>query len=178
WDKYQEDPASFFETKPRGCWAKTLSDGHKRHLINLLDDNLSTVIEEAVESLMKKFEGLKVSKTAVYNFTRKDGQFTFKKAQYYSIKRNDDEKIQKRYDWVMQWMNTVVDYLKNCDESGFHINMKRSNAWAAKGTTPVVKTSKTKATSLVLYLYMAFSRLKNEKLETGMGTENQNQNQR
>jgi hypothetical protein len=50
----------------------------------------------------------------------------------------------------MEWMNTDMDFLKSCvfiDESGFHINMKKTNAWSAKGTTPIVTVPKIKATS-------------------------------
>jgi hypothetical protein len=41
-------------------------------------------------------------------------------------------------------------FLKNCvfiDESGFHINMNRSDVWPRKGETPVMKVENTRAIS-------------------------------
>jgi hypothetical protein len=41
-----------------------------------------------------------------------------------------------------------MDYLKNCDfidESAFHINLKRSIAWSAKGTTSIVTVPNTRS---------------------------------
>lgn len=47
-------------------------------------------------------------------------------------------------------MESDTSFLKNrvfIDESGFHINMNRSGAWARKGETPVVKVENTRAVS-------------------------------
>lgn len=96
WNKYKEDPDSFFIPKERGIH-KILNEEHKKFLINLFDDNPSTVIEQAVDSLTKQFEGLEIAKSTVHNFIKNGMGFTFKKAQFHSLKQNDDEIIEKRY---------------------------------------------------------------------------------
>jgi hypothetical protein len=127
-----------------------LNEEHKKFLINLFDDNPSTVIEQAVDNLTKQFEGLEIAKSTVHNFIKNDMGFTFKKAQFHSLKRNDDETIEKRYQWAIEMRKTDINFLKNCvfiDESGFHINMKRTQAWAPQGETPVVEVPNTRAVS-------------------------------
>ncbi|KAI8084440.1 uncharacterized protein BX664DRAFT_264605, partial [Halteromyces radiatus] len=57
---------------------------------------------------------------------------SFKKVQLHSVVRNSDDNIDKRYDWIIKWTRTDMDFLGNCifiDESGFHINMRRGLAW-------------------------------------------------
>ncbi|KAG1473861.1 hypothetical protein G6F56_000704 [Rhizopus delemar] len=43
--------------------------------------------------------------------------------------RNDEQRTQKRYEWVIKYDNSDMNYLQNCifiDESGFDINMRPS----------------------------------------------------
>ncbi|EIE77963.1 hypothetical protein RO3G_02667 [Rhizopus delemar RA 99-880] len=53
---------------------------------------------------------------------------SIKQAQFQPLERNNEEKIQQRYDWVQKWQQTDLDFTTNCvflDESAFHINLKR-----------------------------------------------------
>lgn len=49
-----------------------LGDEDKQRLIEFLDDNLSAVIDQAMDSLTSQLEGLKIKKTAVHNFMTKE----------------------------------------------------------------------------------------------------------
>ncbi|KAI8890512.1 hypothetical protein K501DRAFT_142631, partial [Backusella circina FSU 941] len=54
--------------------------------------------------------------------------------------RNDENAIQARYEWAVKVVDSDMNFLRNCvfiDESGFHVNMNRSDAWAPKGETPI-----------------------------------------
>jgi hypothetical protein len=54
-----------------------------------MDENPSAVVDQAMETLMEEFEGLSIKKTAVHKFIKEECQLTFKKAQFYSVKRNE-----------------------------------------------------------------------------------------
>jgi hypothetical protein len=58
-------------------------------------------------------------------------RISIKRAHYHSIKRNDPENIENRFNWVVRWTKTDVDYMSNyisIDEAAFHINMKQTMA--------------------------------------------------
>lgn len=127
---------------------KILGDEHKTYLKKFIDDNPSAVLDQVVDGLTQQFEGLKIQKSAVHKFMTGECNITFKKAHFHALARNNDVNIEKRYNWILQWRNSDMDYMKNCvfiDESGFHINLRRSMAWADKGETPIVKVATTRA---------------------------------
>ena len=78
--------------------------------------------DQAMETVMEEFEGLSIKKTAVHKFIKEECQLTFKNAQFHSVKRNEEETINKRREWIIKYTTiTNMDYLKNCvfiDESG------------------------------------------------------------
>ncbi|KAI9482995.1 MAG: hypothetical protein EXX96DRAFT_615993 [Benjaminiella poitrasii] len=55
-----------------GC--KKLNEEHRDFLVALLDKNLSTNVNQALDQLTVNFEGLKIGKSEVYNFIRKDNE--------------------------------------------------------------------------------------------------------
>lgn len=127
-----------------------LGDEHKRHLIEFIDDNPSAIINQAVDSLTKQFEGLVIKKTVVHEFMKNECNLSLKKAHFHPLARNSNATIEKRYEWVLKWMNTDMDFTTNCvfiDEAAFNINQRRTFAWAEKGDTPIVKVAKTRAIS-------------------------------
>ncbi|CAO3626676.1 unnamed protein product [Cunninghamella echinulata] len=110
-----------------------LGEEHKKLLISLYDENPSSTINQTIGEFSESFEELKVSKSTVHKFIKEDLGFTFKMAQFHTLQRNDEEVIEKRYNWMNEINNSEVNYLRNrvfIDESGFHNNMKRSQAWA------------------------------------------------
>ncbi|KAK4510120.1 ribosomal protein S5 [Mucor velutinosus] len=127
---------------------KILNEDHTKHLKLEFEDNPSVTIEQAHESLVKAFSGLTISQTTIYNYMTNDLALTFKKAHFHSKERNSPENIQNRYDWVVKWSQTDMDYMSNCvfiDESAFHINLKRTMAWSEKGTRAEVPVPQTRA---------------------------------
>jgi transposase len=136
--KGQENPSDILElnNEKKVCRPSILNEVHKKHLISFYDDNPSAVFDQAMASLTSEFASLKIGKTAVYNFMTSECNLTFKKAHMYSIQRNSPDNIERRYEWVLNWVKeTDTDYMSNCvliDEAAFHINLKRSMAWSKK----------------------------------------------
>ena len=64
------------EEKKKPGPAKILGDEHKDHLKKYLDDNPSAIVNQAVDSLTQQFEGLKIKKSAVYEFITKECNIT------------------------------------------------------------------------------------------------------
>ncbi|KAG2190898.1 hypothetical protein INT47_003580 [Mucor saturninus] len=127
---------------------KLLNEDHTEHLKQEFKDNPSVTIEQAQDSLVKAFSGLAVSQTTIYNYMTNDLALTFKKAHFHSKERNSPENIQTRYDWVVKWSQTDMDYMSNCvfiDESAFHINLKRTMAWSERGSRAEVIVPQTRA---------------------------------
>lgn len=107
-----------------------------------------------MESLTNQFTDLTVCKTTLYDFMTKKCNLMFEKAHLHSEKRNDSKSIEAKYNWVVRWMKTDMDYASNCifiDESAFHINLKRSMAWTRKGTRAevVVPEARAKTTTIL-----------------------------
>ncbi|KAG0768150.1 hypothetical protein G6F33_003026 [Rhizopus arrhizus] len=133
---------------------RILGNEHKQFLLNYIDENPSTVVNEVVESLKQNYEDFNVSRSTVYNFVTTQCNLSINQAQFHPVERNSEEKIQQRYDWVQKWQQTDLDFTTNCvflDESAFHINLKRGMAWSKKDTPAVVTVpmTKAKATSIL-----------------------------
>ncbi|KAG2191662.1 hypothetical protein INT47_008600 [Mucor saturninus] len=127
---------------------KLLNADHKQHLEETFGENASTTIDQAMDSLTTHFEGLKVSQKTVRDFMVDECALSFKKAYFYPTERNSPEKIQQRYEWVINWSKTDIDYQSNCvfiDEAAFHVNLKRTMAWSKKGERAIVETPITRA---------------------------------
>ncbi|KAI8329482.1 hypothetical protein BC941DRAFT_518741 [Chlamydoabsidia padenii] len=146
--QYNMRPESIFEVCKSVGRKCILSDEHKTAVVEFIDANPSAAVVEVTEHLLKRFNDLKVSRSTVYNFMRKECNLSLKKAEFHSIERNSPAKIEERYDWVRKWENTDMSFLKNCvflDESAFDINMKRSRAWSKQGTPAIVTRPTTRA---------------------------------
>ncbi|KAI7899159.1 uncharacterized protein BX663DRAFT_522504, partial [Cokeromyces recurvatus] len=96
WDKYKENPDTFFEIKPRG-YIKKLYIEHKDFLVELFDKDPAATIEDAIEELSANFEEIKMDSTAVYDFLKVDMNFIFKRAAFHAEKRNNEENVEERY---------------------------------------------------------------------------------
>jgi hypothetical protein len=134
--------------KPKGSLKPKLNDDHKVYLKNFVDDNPSSNADDMMEALCDSFDGLTVSKTSLYRFLKEECAISFKLVRKESVERNSVVKIQQRFEYVTQVMESDVDYLSNCvfiDEAAFNVNMKRSGGWASRGQTPVVKVPFTRA---------------------------------
>ncbi|KAG1451932.1 hypothetical protein G6F46_010114 [Rhizopus delemar] len=100
--------------------------------------------------LTNKFEGFKIKKSRVHEFMRNDCNLSMKQTTCWPEARTSKENVQKRYEWVVKWSNTDMDFSRNCifiDEAGFDINMRASRAWAPREQMAVTTTPTTKALS-------------------------------
>lgn len=143
----REDEEDSQITENRGR-KKLLAAEHKKHLEESFGDNPSTTVDQALESLIENFEGLKVGRQTVRNFMEDECALSFKKAYFYPTERNSPEKIQQRYEWALNYSETDLDFQSNCvfiDEAAFHVNLKRTMAWSKKGERAIVVTPTTRA---------------------------------
>ncbi|KAL1926038.1 hypothetical protein VTP01DRAFT_7131 [Rhizomucor pusillus] len=108
--RYEKDPDSIFKKRKNSGRPRILNDEHKKVILECVDENPSIVLEQLMERLLQRFEGLKVSKTTLHRFVRK---------------------------WDMTDIDFRKNCVF-LDESAFHINMKRSMAWSKKGSSAVV----------------------------------------
>ena len=152
WKKLQENPDTFEkknsnrQNRPKS----RLREKHKQSLIELLDDNANAHIQDAVEMLTNKFEGLEIKKSRVHKFMRDECNLSMKQTTCWSETRTSKENVQKRYEWVIKRSNTDMGFSRNCifiGEAGFDINRKASRAWAPRGQITVTTASTTKAPS-------------------------------
>ncbi|ORE01679.1 hypothetical protein BCV72DRAFT_320557 [Rhizopus microsporus var. microsporus] len=144
---YKTDPDSIFIKHKKTGRSRILHEEHKQVILQCVDENLSVALEQVMEQLLQKFQDPKVSKSSVNNFVRTECNLLLKKAQFQSVDRNSEAKIQERFDWIHRWECTDMDFRTNCvflDESAFHINLKRSMAWSKKGLPAVVTVPKTR----------------------------------
>jgi hypothetical protein len=98
--------------------------------------------------LTNKFEGLEIKKSRVHELMRDECNLSMKQTICWPEARASKENVQKRYDWVVKWSNTDMDFSRNCifiDEAGFDINMRANRAWAPRGQMAVTTTPTTKA---------------------------------
>ncbi|KAG1052738.1 hypothetical protein G6F43_005137 [Rhizopus delemar] len=152
-EKPKNEDVHMKEAKPKRDCKKVgrkciLTKEHKTTVINFIDANPSATVIEVTEHLLKQFHDLKVSRSTVNNFMRRECNLSLKKAEFHSIERNSPAKIEERHNWVCKWENTDMNFLTNCvflDESAFDINMKRSRAWSNKGTRAIVTRPTTRA---------------------------------
>ena len=145
---YNMCPDSIFEVCKQIGRKCILNKEHKTVVINFIDSNPSASVVEATEHLLNRFDDLKVSRSAAYNFMKSECNLSLKKADFHSVERNSPAKVEERHDWVRKWENTDMNFLTNCvflDESAFDINMKRSRAWSKKGTRAIVTRPVTRA---------------------------------
>lgn len=73
-----------------------LNEEHKKHIISFYDDNPFAVVDQAMDSLISVFAGLRIGKTVVYNFMTSECNMTSKKAQIHLIQRNSPDYIKRK----------------------------------------------------------------------------------
>lgn len=118
--------------------------------MELFDKDQAATIKDAIEELSANFEGIKIGSTAVHDFLKVDMNFTIKRAVFHADKRNNEESVEERYRWATEIANSDVNFFRNCifiDESGFHVNLKRTGAWGPKGKTPIIEVENSQAVS-------------------------------
>jgi transposase len=107
-------PDNIFDNCNRVGRKCILTEEHKKAVVNFIDANPSASVVEVTEHLLKQFNELKISRSTVYNFMRNECNFSLKKADFHSIERNSQAKIEERYNWVCKWENTDMKHHDNC----------------------------------------------------------------
>ncbi|KAL1927432.1 hypothetical protein VTP01DRAFT_3669 [Rhizomucor pusillus] len=90
---------------------RILNEEHKKVILECVDENPSIVLEQLMERLLQRSEGLKVSKTTLHRFVKNECNL-LKKARFQPVDRNSEAKIQERLDWVRKWDMTDIDFGK------------------------------------------------------------------
>ncbi|KAL1931697.1 hypothetical protein VTP01DRAFT_9840 [Rhizomucor pusillus] len=108
--QYEKDPDSIFKKRKKNGCPRILTEEHKKVILEYVGENPSVVLEQLMERLHQKFEGLKVSKSTLYEFVKTQCNLTLKKARFQPVDRNSEAKIQERLDWVRKWENTDMDF--------------------------------------------------------------------
>jgi hypothetical protein len=72
-------------------------------LENLVDEKPDITIEDTVASLVKDFEGFRISKSGLHKLMTEKYCVSIKQSRFHSVERNSSEKIQERFDWVTRW---------------------------------------------------------------------------
>ncbi|KAI9364578.1 hypothetical protein BD770DRAFT_313842 [Pilaira anomala] len=144
WNIYEKQTNMF--SRPQ----RQLQEEQKEHIIELYDEKPYTTADEAIESLTKTFEGFSLKRSTVNSFILHDCNLSMKKLTRQPVDRNDTTRIEARYEWVLRWTATDMDYLQNCifiDESAFDINMRPSFGRSARNTLAIAETPVTRAES-------------------------------
>ncbi|PHZ07864.1 uncharacterized protein RHIMIDRAFT_242215 [Rhizopus microsporus ATCC 52813] len=125
-----------------------LQEEQKCHIIKLYDEKSYVTTDEAVESLTKALESFSLKRSTVNNSILYECNLSMKKLSRQLVARNDAAQIDIRYEWVLKWTTTDIDYMRNCiftDESAFDINMRPTYDRSIRNTPAVTKTPLTKA---------------------------------
>ncbi|KAI9468057.1 hypothetical protein BDB00DRAFT_777421 [Zychaea mexicana] len=100
-----------------------LEDKHTFFLIDLIDKNPCITIIEAKEDLCSKFSDLSITASGVNKHMKGKCGLSLKESKLYTLTRDAPRTLKLRFDIIMQWKATGVDYMANCvfiDESGFN----------------------------------------------------------
>ena len=98
--QYNACPDSTFESCKKVGRKCILTEEHKTAVINFIDANPSATVVEVTEHLLKRFLNLKVSRSTVNSFMKRECNLSLKKVDFHSIERNSPAKIEERYNWV------------------------------------------------------------------------------
>ncbi|CEG70309.1 hypothetical protein RMATCC62417_06231 [Rhizopus microsporus] len=85
-------PDNIFDSCNRADRKCILTEEHKKDLVNFIDANPSAAVVEVTEHLLSRFNDLKVSRSTVYNFMKRECNLSLKKADFHSIERNSPAK--------------------------------------------------------------------------------------
>lgn len=122
-----EIPIDYEEGKRRG-WKPILKEEHSEFLIDYIEEHPLAVVDETMEALCSRFEDLKISKTALQDHIVNECALSFKRVKKLLEKRNSEEILRKRKQWVADLNGTDVDFFTNCvfiDEASFQTHMIR-----------------------------------------------------
>ncbi|CEI94562.1 hypothetical protein RMCBS344292_08771 [Rhizopus microsporus] len=77
--QYTMCPDNIFDSCNRADRKRILTEEHKKALVTFIDANPSTAVVEVTEHLLSQFNDLKVSRSTVYNFMKRECNLSLKK---------------------------------------------------------------------------------------------------
>jgi transposase len=142
-------------TKKRGGEKKgDLDEAHIAYLTRLLDEQDITTAKDLKTKMMEGLgttdsSGLSVS--AIQRCIKAHIGFSLKRKLRYPIQRNDEEVLQKRYEFVQKLFLESIDYRHNCifvEESGFNLWLIKGQAYSPKIDKPNVPIYRSRARNI------------------------------
>jgi hypothetical protein len=97
--------------------------------------------------LTEAFEEISLKETSVGQFVLHEFNLMINKATFHPAARNDEERLEERFNWVKSGKTLTWFELCFIDEASFDSNKRPSTARSARGTPSVVITPTTKAVS-------------------------------
>lgn len=129
-------PGSY--SKSRGRPRNKLTEEHSKFLVAYIEKNTTAILDELKLKLCEKFEGLKISISAIHKHLVHKHNITLKKLDKIPAARNFDRVIALRKAIVEQYKSDAdMDFSKNCvfiDEAGFNLHTQRNHGRSLKGT--------------------------------------------
>ncbi|KAG1321684.1 hypothetical protein G6F62_010684 [Rhizopus arrhizus] len=108
WNKKGEEALDdFFEKRKPGGGRSVgrslkLTDAHRDYIVKLVDENdTGLTLDQMMESLTTEFMELQIFKSAFHEFARTKCRISCKRAHFQPEERNSPQKVQERYDWVI-----------------------------------------------------------------------------
>jgi transposase len=125
-------------SKPRGRPRAKLTEEHSKFLVDYIEKNTTAILDELKLKLCEKFEGLKISISAIHRHLVHKHNITLKKLEKIPAARNSDRVIALRKAIVEQYKSDAdMNFSKNCvfiDEAVFNLHTQRSHGRSLKGT--------------------------------------------
>ncbi|KAG1452568.1 hypothetical protein G6F46_012474 [Rhizopus delemar] len=138
---YNNDPQKRLpgsHNKPRGRPCSNLTEEHSKFLVDYAKKNSTAVLDELKLKFCEKFEGLKISISAIHRHLVHKHNTTLKKLEKIPAARNSDRVIALRKAIIEQYTSdTDMDFPKNCvfiNETGFNLHTQRNHGRPLKGT--------------------------------------------
>jgi transposase len=135
-DPERQLPGSY--SKPRGRPRAKLTEEHSKFLVDYIEKNTTAILDELKLKLCEKFEGLKISISAIHRHLVHKHNITLKKLEKIPAARNSDRVIALRKAIIEQYKSEAdMDFSKNCvfiDEAGFNLHTQRNHGRSLKGT--------------------------------------------
>jgi transposase len=135
-DPQKRLPGSYNKSRGRPC--SNLTEEHSKFLVDYVKKNTTAVLDGLKLKLCEKFEGLKISISAIHKHLVHKHNITLKKFEKIPAARNSDRVIALRKAIIEQYKSdTDMDFSKNCifiDAVGFNLHTQRNHCRSLKGT--------------------------------------------
>ncbi|KAG0749715.1 hypothetical protein G6F62_011135 [Rhizopus arrhizus] len=135
-DPQKRLPGSYNKPRRRPC--SKLTEEHSKFLVDYVKKNTTVVLDGLKLKLCEKFEGLKISISAIHKHLVHKHNITLKKLEKIPAARNSDRVIALRKAIIEQYKSgTDMYFSKNCifiDEADFNLHTQRNHGRSLKGT--------------------------------------------